>query len=213
MSASSAALRITYPSRRAVLASYRLDGPTLSLFVPTAAEVPVGERVQIQVGFADSAQTFVLSGLCTWRRPRSRGMRLEPGLGLAFTGGEKFAPAQMLAYCAGRPLELGTAQDPRTATRIDCKVTLGKHTVSAKIHDISNTGVFIAARALQALRPGRELEVTLDPGWFGLGGKTLRARVVWAGDKAGRPGVGVRFVGQPGEVRPLVKKYLVKRAG
>ena len=212
MSHSPSVLRITYPARRAVLASYRLDGPTLSLFVPTHEEVPLGEEVLLEVGFGDAPQRFTLRGKVTWRRAESRGMRLEPGLGIAFSGGDKYGPAQMLAYCAGRPLELGTAQDARFRSAIPCRVQVGKRHVRAKVRDISNSGVFVAGKGLATLSPGRELTLTLEPGWFGWGGKTFQARVIWSGDKGGHWGCGVRFMGQPTEIRPAIKKYLVKKS-
>jgi len=140
-------------------------------------------------------------------------MRLEPGLGIAFTGGAKFAPAQMLAYCAGRPLELGTSQDPRVPTSIPCHIEIGEHRLRARVRDISSSGAFIAMKGLVRMPAGRELALTLEPGWFGWGGKTLRAKVVWAGDKLGMSGFGARFIGPPADVKPAVRKYLQKRAG
>jgi len=205
-------LRITYPSRRSVLASYRLDGVTLSLFVPTSALVDLGRQVVLDVGFGDSQQKFRLEGKVTWRRAESRGMRLEPGLGINFNGSEKAAPAQMLAFCAGRPLELGTAQDARVRTSIPCNVEVGARRLRARVRDISNSGAFVVGRGLDELRPGKELTLTLEPGWFGWGGKTFKARVVWGGDKAGMYGCGARFLGQPAEIKPALKKYLGKRA-
>lgn len=208
MTASATRLRITYPTRRAVLASYRLDGTTLSLFVPTEAEVALGSPILLDVAFGDCSQEFTLRGRVTWRRAQARGVRLEAGLGIAFIGGEKFAPAQMLAFCAGRPLELGTSQDPRVEAAIPCKVELGKHQLRAHVRDISNGGAFISLKGISGLPVGREVTLRLEPGLFGWGGKILRAKVVWSGDKGGMPGFGARFVGLPGEVRPALKKYL-----
>lgn len=203
-------LRITYPTRRAVLASYRLDGSTLSLFVPTEADVHLGAEVLLEVSFGDCSQQFTLSGRVTWRRTQARGVRLEPGLGIAFVGSEKFGPAQMLAFCAGRPLQLGTSQDPRVELSIPCQIEVGAHKIKAKVRDISNGGLFVASKALARLSPGREVKLTLEPGWFGWGGKVLQARVVWSGEKSGSSGFGARFVGAPGKVRPAIKKYLAK---
>lgn len=201
-------LRITYPTRRAVLAEYRVDGNTLSLFVPTPTTVALGGEVRLDVGFGDSDAHFMLGGKVTWRRAEARGMRQEPGLGVNFTGADKGVAARMLAFCAGKPMDQGTSGDPRYPARIPVQVTLGKRQFKAMVRDISSTGAFVQTPQVGGLAPGRELKMVLEPGWFGLGGKPLVARVVWTGDAKGVRGFGARFVGLPGEVRPALRKYL-----
>src|SRR5579872_7289391 len=117
-----AQIRVAFPNRRSILASSKTDGGNLSLFVPTTANVGVGQRVRMLLEIKDCEKTFEISGSVTWRRPMARGMRLEPGLGISFNPQEKWAVAQMLAFCAGRPLRAGTAVEPRVKTRIKCVI-------------------------------------------------------------------------------------------
>lgn len=201
-------LTIQFASRRAALSSYRIDGPTIALFVPTEAAVEVGRRAGLEVSFADCSQTFSLTGQVTWRRAESRGMTLQPGLGIAFSGGEKYELARMLAFCAGKPLDLGTSGDPRVSTSIACVLTVDGRALKTRVCDLSTSGAFIALPERTRLAAGREVSVTLEPGWFGLGGKTLAARVVWTGRKGAGHGFGARFVGPPAQVRPALRKYV-----
>jgi Tfp pilus assembly protein PilZ len=201
-------LTIRFATRRSALGSYRIDGPTISLFVPTEAAVEVGGPAELDISFGDCAQTFLLRGRITWRRAEARGMKLAPGLGIAFVGGEKFEVARMLAFCAGKSLDLGTSGDPRVPTTIECQLSIGTRQLRTKVRDLSSSGAFISLPEGTKLAPGREISVTLEPGWFGLGGKTLEARVVWTGRKGGGHGFGARFVGPPGELRPLLRKYV-----
>ena len=199
---------IEFATRRAALGSYRIEGPAISLFVPTDAAIAVAAQVELAVSFRDCSQTFSLLGRVTWRRAEARGMRLQPGLGITFVGGEKYEVARMLAFCAGRALDLGTSGDPRVPTAIACALSVGDRQFKAQVRDLSNSGAFITLPKDARLTAGREITVTLEPGWFGLGGKSLRARVVWTGSKLSGPGFGARFVGSPGEIRPALRKYV-----
>jgi hypothetical protein len=201
-------IRVAYPNKRSVLASSRAEGGSLSLFAPTTAAVEVGQRIRIQVTLGDSDRRFDLSGQVTWRRPLSRGMKLEPGLGISFNPQEKWAVAQMLAFCAGRPLRAGTAVDQRVKTSIKCKVAVGRKQVDATVRDLSASGAFVTSKRLSDLPAGTTVTVRLEPGWFGFGGHSLPAKIIWSGPQKGVHGFGARFVGEKSEVRPVLKKYL-----
>lgn len=201
-------LRAHYPSRRVALASYRSMRGELSLFVPTPLPVAPGETVTVEVSFGDCAQTFALQGQVTWRRESARGLGQEQGLGIAFPPEQKFKAAKMLAFCAGRPVEAGTAGEQRFPTDVPCCVVVGERQLRGTIRDLSATGAFVNAPA--TLPRGTELAIHIRAGWLGLGQRELRARVVWTGAKNGVFGFGARFVEDAARMRPALRRYLKK---
>jgi len=197
-----------YPTRRVALASCRAVGGNISLFVPSTLAISAGTDVRIQVSFGDAAQTFELEGTVTWRRAQARGLGLEPGLGVQFVPAQRFLAAQMLAFCAGRPLGAGTAAEPRIEAQVACQVLIGKHQLAGQIRDLSATGAFVAGRVFSSLHKGTELSIELSRGWLGFGIKRLKARVVWSGCKKGKHGFGARFVEDASRTRPVLRRYL-----
>lgn len=199
-------LRAHYPNRRVALASYRSLRGELSLFVPTPLPVAPGEEVTVEVSFGDCAQTFALQGRVTWRRESARGLGQEQGLGIAFAPEQKFKAAKMLAFCAGRPAEAGTAGEQRFVADVPCAVVVGGRRLRGSIRDLSATGAFVGAPA--TLTRGTELAIHIRSGWLGLGQRELKARVVWSGAKNGVFGFGARFVEDASRTRPALRRYL-----
>ncbi len=201
---------VWYPHKRSVLASYRVTGASLSLFVPTTnTQATLGAEVRLEISFGDCARTFSFSGQVTWRRSEPRSPTMEPGLGVSFRGREKYEAAQMLAFCAGKPLSLGTADDPRYPTEIECTVQMGNREFAAQVRDLSSSGAFIASTLMGNARVGSPVTLVLRPGWFGLAREAYEATVVWAGDQKGIPGCGTRFVEAAPDKRKGLKRYLV----
>jgi len=197
-----------YPTRRAALASCRAVGGHLSLFVPTTDDVSAGTAVRLQVSFGDVVTRFELEGTITWRRTQARGLGLEPGLGVEFAAPEKYQVARMLAFCAGRALDTGTAIERRVEAEVPCQVNVGPHRLAGLIRDLSSTGVFVAGPSFVKLARGTELVIQLGKGWLGFGVKQLKARVIWNGHKRGEFGFGARFVEDSARTRPVLGKYL-----
>jgi hypothetical protein len=192
-------IEVKYPSRRALLASARNEGGALSLLVPVMKELPIGSQVLLEIRVARTELVFELEGLV---RLQSR-----QGLGIAFTGNEKRTAAVMLATCAGRSADDGTQLDSRHTVDVRCRVTLGDQKVKAWLKDVSNTGAFIMASEFQGVRAGTELTIQIEP-LFGLwGGRVVKARVVWGGEKHGVPGMGVRFLDATAEVRDSLRRH------
>ena len=201
-----------YPTRRVVLASCRTASGSLSLFVPTTDPIPAGSAVRLRVTFGDVSEVFELDGTVTWRRAQARGLGLEPGLGVEFASSEKFRAAQMLAFCAGRPLAHGTACERRVAAKVPCLVRVGRHRVTGQIRDLSSSGAFVGGASLARLPQGTELCIQLSKGWLGFGVRELKARVVWSGNKNGVLGFGARFMDDATRTRPILRKYLAAGA-
>jgi len=206
-------IQVRFPTKRYVLVSARAEGANLTLFFPTAAPVAQGSLVRLSVSFGDADQQFELAGKVTFLRGTGWGLGAEPGIGVAFTGEEKRAAAQMFAYCAGKPLQLGTATRRRIPTRIRCRLRLGGKSVKAEVRDLSTGGAFVAAPVTKDLPVGSDLQIQLEPGWFGLGGKKLEIRVLWHGQKGGSAGFGGRFLGDQLRISPVIKGYLESAEG
>ncbi len=201
-------IRFRYPTRRALLSSARAHGAELSLFVPGSADVPVGTKVTLDITLGDSVMRFALEGKVNARRAAQLGLRQEAGLGVVFDGEHKRAAAQMLAECAGRSLDDGTALDTRKPVEVTCLVNFGGRRLKAAVKDVSNTGAFIGTPKIRGLRKDAELTIRISPIFGRWGGQLLNARVMWVGEKKGIGGFGVRFLDQSAHVRQSLKKHL-----
>ena len=196
-------LVVQYPNRRALLASARTEGGVLSLFVPRNDEVRSGAAVTLDVTVERTSLRFNLQGevRLLLSAPGTR-----QGMGVNFVGAQKRAAAQMLASCAGRAPTDGTALDSRHDVDLRCLVNLRGKRVKAAVKDVSSTGAFIGAAQLPMVRGNTELTIQLDP-FLGLwGGRVLKARVIWVGEKNGVSGFGVRFLDATAQVRESLKK-------
>lgn len=198
-------IEVKYQTRRALLASARNEGGVLSLLVPVTKPLPVGAAVLLEIKIERTELVFELEGTV---RLQSR-----QGLGIFFTGHAKRAAAQMLATCAGRSADAGTQLDSRHEVDVRCRVSLGSSKVKAWLKDVSSTGAFIGDLAVPGVRSGNELTIQIEP-FLGLfGGRVVKARVIWVGEKHGVHGMGVRFLDATAEVRESLRShYLAKTA-
>jgi Tfp pilus assembly protein PilZ len=201
-------IEVKFLSRRALLASSKVDGSALSLFAPIPREVQIGAPLRLHIELADCKRQFVLNGKVSFSRTTGRGLNQEAGVAVAFEGPEKRAAAEMLAFCAGKPLSLGTASAERRAVRVRCRLTLPKRRIRGFVHDLSSTGAFVNSRFLVRAQVGATVLVELNPSWMPFRTQRLSAVVVWAGEKNGMPGCAIRFVGEVARTRLQLKKYL-----
>lgn len=202
-----ATLPARYPHRRALLIAARAEGSNLSLFVPGAPALSVGAEVKVEVTLGDSPLKFSLQGRVHAQVAAHAG-RPESGLSIAFVADEKRKAAEMLAQCAGRSAEHGTALDARHEVEVSCVVELPGEDVKAALRDVSNTGAFVNTSKRSGLKRDQELTLRVNPLFGSFGGKILKARVVWVGEKKGVPGFGVRFLDTKLHVRESLKKHL-----
>jgi len=202
-------LRIRYPHRRALLAAARAEGSVLSLFVPGQPTHTVGTPLELEISLGDSPLRFSVAGTVRARFD-SQLARQEPGLAVVFQGDAKKPVAEMVAICAGRALEDGTALDSREQVNVSCLLEFPRNTLRGVIRDFSNTGAFIGIAEQLDATPGLEVTVKLDLLFGRWGGSPLKARVIWNGRKYGVHGFGVRFVDAPSLVRERLKKHLAK---
>ena len=202
--ASALRIQAQYPTRRALLSSARPEGSVLSLFVPGSEQVPVGTDVVVAITIEGTALRFQLEGRV---RVQFAVHSTRPGLGVAFAGDQKRAAAEMLAMLAGRSLDSGTALDSRHEVDVKCVVKLPGTKLDGALKDVSSTGAFIGAPAVPAVTSDAELTIQLEPMFGRWGGRLLRARVVWVGEKRGVAGFGVRFLDATAHVRESLKKH------
>jgi Tfp pilus assembly protein PilZ len=201
-------LSVKYLQRRSILANSRAEGHVLSLFVPGYYAVKVGSTVWLDVTFGVSELKFSLCGQVKFSRREGAGPRQDGGVGLTFEGDFKREAAQMLANCAGRPVELGTAMVPRVNLQARCVVRGAGGTLKAEVCDLSSTGAFVASNRVPWLRAAEEVTLQLNPLFGTFGGTTVPGKVVWVGQKNGRSGFGVRFVGTTAELKSRLKHLL-----
>lgn len=201
-------LSVVFPTRRHLLSSSRVDGSNLSLFVPSDRFPATGTPVRLLLSFADSDLRFELIGTVNFHRPVSRGPTQPTGIAVSFEGNDKRSASRMLALCAGKSSELGSASSPRYGKSIDCTLRVGTKKMHAQVRDLSTGGAFVVAPSVIRIRVGAEVEIELSGGFLGIGAKKLAARVVWCGEKYGATGFGARFLGGAEIVRPSLRGLL-----
>jgi hypothetical protein len=196
-------VQVVFASRRQALAYSRSGGKELSLFVPTELAVPLRSLVALDVSFSDgSAGHYFLQGVVVYHRAMARGPTQPAGLVVSFeTPEQKKKGSELIAFCAGRPLSLGTATAHRRTLLSKCIVHSERGTYKGSVRDVSATGAFVAALLPRGVKEGAEVELQLKPLLGALGGKRLHAKVMWLGQKYGVLGFGARFVGPVDEIR------------
>jgi len=205
--ASATSLEVRYASRRALLSSSKTEGGSLTLFVPTRQRVAQGERVRLTVTFGDSDGRFELEGTAlNWTQAVGRDG--QGGFLASFQGDHKRRAAEMIAFCAQRPLSLGTASRERLILRKSCQVKLGNVQLPGELRDLSQTGAFVVGSQLGKIKAGEAVWLKVESGLFGLGGTWLEARVIWQGTKGEEPGLGLRFTGNDARQASAIQRLL-----
>src|SRR5688572_9649510 len=101
-------LEVRYASRRALLTAAKTERGSLTLFVPSKRGILQGTRVRMTITFADSDGRFELEATAV-TGGRAAGRDGQGGFLVSFTGDHKRQAAEMVAFCAQRPLSMGTA--------------------------------------------------------------------------------------------------------
>lgn len=198
---------IRFHSRRAVLSSFRAEGTAITVFVPSSILVEPGETIRLLITVEGLEESFSLSGTVAWKRDSLSAGR-EPGFGMHISPEEKDPAVRLLAMCANRPAEQGTAQEKRYPSGLRCTVTHGTRCLDARLCDLSASGAFINMSRLTPFREGNEITLRLNTGFLGFGDAVLKAKVIWRGRKGNKPGFGARFIGNPAEIRQTLRKQL-----
>ena len=201
-------LPVRFPHRGSLLANARAEGPSLTLFVPGWANFAIGADAMLEITFGDSDLHFEIEGRVSFQRKLPSGPRQQPGLGFTFVGAQKRPAAQMIAQCAGRNAEEGTAMGARKPVTLSCLVKFNGTNTPAEVRDLSNTGAFIGLTKVRGLKEDLELTIHLEPIFGRWGGQVLKARVIWVGEKKGEAGFGIRFTEDTLHVRSSLKKHL-----
>lgn len=204
-------LIVQYPSRRSVLTASRAEGAKMTLFVPSDVHVRVGETLTLDVQIASVPRQFVLSTRVAALGGARAGLAGTAGFTVTFEGPCKREAAEMIAICAGRAPAQGTSISARFMTRIKCHVRNGSNRLKGFIADFSSGGVFIAVPPTAKVQVGSEVQLLVEPGWFGFGGTCVAARVVWRGVKHGEKGIGVRFTEDSSRIQSLMRKHVTDR--
>ena len=175
----------------------------MSLFVPGSEHVQAGTEVTLEITVAGTDLRFELDGRV---RIQVSGGREGPGLGVVFLGERKGVAAQMLADCAGTD---AGGLETRQQVDVNCLIDLHGKKMKGALKDVSSTGAFISApKQLASLRGQAELTIQLEPILGRWGGRVLKARVVWIGEKKGVPGFGVCFLDASAHVLESLRKHL-----
>ena len=204
-------LEVRYASRRALLTAAKSERGSLTLFVPSTRGILQGTRVKMTITFADTAERFELEGTAV-TGGRATGRDGQGGFLASFAGDHKRRAAELVAFCAQRPLSMGTASRERLAIRKSCQIKLGDRQVSAELRDLSQTGAFVVGHQVGKVKEGEPVWLKVPGGLLGLGGTWLEARVVWQGQKGEEPGLGLRFTGNEAKQASAIQR-LLDRAG
>jgi hypothetical protein len=200
-------LEVRYASRRALLAAAKTERGALTLFVPTTSALLPGTRVQMTVTFTDSDERFELEGTSV-TGGRAIGRDGLGGFLASFAGDHKRRAAEVVAFCAQRPLSMGTASRERLAIRKSCQLKLASRQITGELKDLSQTGAFVVGRQLGRIKEGEPVWLKVPGGLLGLGGTWLEARVVWQGSKGEEPGLGLRFTGNEAKQASAIQRLL-----
>jgi hypothetical protein len=204
-------LEVRYASRRALLAAAKTERGTLTIFVPTSRSVMQGAHVRLTITFGDADERFEMEGLAL---SGSRKLSRE-GVGgflASFQGDHKRRASEMIAFCAQRPLFMGTASRERFIIRKNCQLKLADRQISGELRDLSQTGAFVVGSQFGKIKEG-------EPVWlkvaslFGMGGTWLEARVIWQGKKGEERGLGLRFTGNEARQASAIQRLLESFAG
>jgi hypothetical protein len=203
-------LDVQYASRRALLLAAKSERGALSLFVPTSRVVLQDALVRLRISLADASERFDLQGrAASGKRPGRSG---TGGFLAVFTGEDKRRAAEMIAFCAQRPLSMGTASRERIPLRKGCLLKQEELELPAELRDLSQTGAFVVGRQFSRLKADEPVWLKVTDGLFGLGGTWLEARVVWQGKKAEERGLGLRFTGNESRQALAIQRLLERAA-
>ncbi|HEX8699819.1 MAG TPA: PilZ domain-containing protein [Myxococcaceae bacterium] len=205
--ASATPLDVRYASRRALLVSAKTERGALTIFVPTSRALLQGTPVRLTITLGDDAARFELEGVAV-TGGRAIGRNGEGGFLVGFSGEYKRRAAEMIAFCAQRPLSMGTALRERLVLRKSCQLKLSDRQISGELRDLSQTGAFVVGRGLGKVKEGDPAWLKVEGGLFGLGGTWLEARVVWQGKKDEEPGLGLRFTGNEASQAATIQRLL-----
>jgi hypothetical protein len=206
-----ASFEVRYASRRALLSAAKTEGGALTLFVPTSQRVLQGSRVRLTITFGDANERFEIQGLAT-TSTRREGREGLGGFVASFHEDHKRRAAEVIAFCAQRPLSMGTALRERLAIRKSCQLKLGDRQLPGELRDLSQTGAFVVGSNLGKIKAGEPVWLKVSGGLFGLGGPWLEARVVWQGKKGEEQGLGLRFTGNEARQAAAIQR-LLERSG
>lgn len=203
-------LEVHYATRRALLIASKTERGSLTLFVPTSQQVQQSTRVRLKIALGDATERFEIQGVAV-SGGRLIGREGTGGFLASFVGEDKRRAAEMIAFCAQRPLSMGTASRERVPLRKGCVLKVADVEFPGELRDLSQTGAFIVSRTLKRLKENDPVWLKVADGLFGLGGTWLEARVVWQGPKGEERGTGLRFTGNEARQVTAIQR-LMERA-
>jgi Tfp pilus assembly protein PilZ len=200
-------LSVQYGSRRALLVAAKTERGMVTLFIPTPRTVRQGTRVRLQISLGDVPERFEILGVSV-TDGRMFGRGGTGGFLARFEGDDKRRAAEMIAFCAQRPLSMGTASRERVLVRKGCVLKQAEQELPGELRDLSQTGAFVVGRGYTKLKVDEPVLMKVSNGLFGLGAIWLEARVVWQGAKGEERGVGLRFTGLEARQATAIQRLL-----
>lgn len=203
-------IEVRYASRRALLTASKTERGSLTIFVPTAHRVLQDSRVKLTVTFGDASERFELEAVAL-ETTRRMGREGHGGFLAGFVGDHKRRASEVIAFCAQRPLSMGTASRERIAIRKNCQLKRGERQLPGELRDLSQTGAFIVGEGLGKIKEGENVWLKVADGLFGIGGTWLEARVIWQGIKGEERGLGLRFTGNETRQASAIQRLLERK--
>ncbi|MFY0577598.1 hypothetical protein ACN28S_27675 [Cystobacter fuscus] len=118
-------LEVQYASRRALLVASKTERGALTLFVPTSKTILQGTQVRLKISLGDVTERFEVQAVAV-SGGRMIGREGLGGFLANFVGDEKRRAAEMIAFCAQRPLSMGTASRERVSLRKNCLLKMAE---------------------------------------------------------------------------------------
>ena len=200
-------LSVQYGSRRALLVASKTERGMVTLFVPTPRMIHQGTRVRLQISLGDATERFDVQAVSV-TDGRMFGRGGTGGFLARFDGDDKRRAAEMIAFCAHRPLSMGTASRERVPMRKGCALKQEALELPGELRDLSQTGAFVVGRGYSKFNKDEPVWMKVADGLFGLGGTWLEARVVWQGPKGEERGMGLRFTGNEARQATAIQRLL-----
>jgi len=191
-------------SAGAFLDIYLHEGECGGVLVPPTAQVKIGERVELEIVFAQEQLVFYTRGTARWRRPRAM-PKLPAGTGVHLAEGEKRTRDLLLDFASGNRSDFIKRVARRFPVAIPVEYTANGQSFRHTTEDFSRTGCFI--RTASPLPIGTRVRLSIRPP--NMAAINAEAEVVRY-QRCDPQGVGVRFIAMDSAAQVRVDQLIAQ---
>lgn len=184
---------LTFRGGDAFLEAYNEQGMGRGIWVPGILNVEIGERVDLEIVFADEVMIFHSRGVVEARQTETA-VKRPAGILVAFLRTEQHTRQIILDYAQGLNRTDVQRRQRRYPIRIQVDYTTDIDFITVTTDDLSQNGAFLLSETL--LNAGTLIAVRIKPPDGGAP-ITINAEVAWRQTEP-RRGFGIRFlIGDP----------------